>query len=133
MNASERDILEIDGIGQMTADCILQYMSSPSNVAYISELLQYITISEHKNERLGDRDCVLYEKTIVFTGKLSNVSRSYAKQVATSCGATVASCVSNKTDYVILGENAGSKLRRAQELGIAVLTEEEFLQYAGKA
>ncbi|MDR1289085.1 MAG: hypothetical protein LBJ77_01695, partial [Holosporales bacterium] len=68
-----------------------------------------------------------YNKIIVFTGKLAKLSRTEAKQMAAAMGALVGSAISAKTDFIILGENPGSKLRKAEELGITILSEDEFL------
>ncbi len=67
-------------------------------------------------------------KTVVFTGTLTRMSRNEAKAQAERLGAKVAGSVSKKTDYVIAGEDAGSKLDKARELGVTVLTEDEWLQ-----
>ena len=68
-----------------------------------------------------------YNKTVVFTGTLSKLSRNEAKQIAISKGAKIGSSISNKTDIVVVGENPGSKLRKATELGVQIMSEEEFL------
>jgi DNA ligase (NAD+) len=71
-------------------------------------------------------------KTIVFTGTLPTLSRAEAKNLAEELGAHVASSVSKKTDFVVIGEDAGSKKKKAEELGLTVLDEAEFLRRAGK-
>jgi len=71
-------------------------------------------------------------KTVVLTGSLTMFTRKEAEEKLLALGAKVSSSVSKKTDYVVYGEEAGSKLTKAQELGVATLTEEEFLQLAGE-
>ena len=73
-----------------------------------------------------NKKTVFFGKTIVATGKLENYTRDEIQAKLVSLGATPASSVTKKTDYVIVGENAGSKLTKAQQLGIKTLTEEEF-------
>ena len=73
-------------------------------------------------------DSPVHGKTVVFTGSLTTITRDEAKAQATRLGAKVASAVSAKTDYVIAGEDAGSKLTKARELGIAILSEQEWRQ-----
>jgi len=71
-------------------------------------------------------------KTLVFTGRLSDMTREEAKRLVESLGGKVASSVSRKVDYVVVGEDPGSKLDRARELGIPTLTEEEFRKLVGR-
>jgi len=77
-------------------------------------------------------DSAIAGKTVVFTGSLEKMTRSEAKAQAERLGAKVAGSVSKKTDYVVAGLGAGSKLTEAQSLGVAVLTEDEWLAMAGQ-
>jgi DNA ligase (NAD+) len=128
MNASHEDIVMIDGIGTTLADVILAFFREEINVKFIGDLLGSVTIDAHSRRSNGNTASGVYhEKTVVFTGKLSKMSRDRAKQLAAEAGAFVASDISRKTNVVVVGENAGAKLRKAQELGIQTLTEEEFI------
>jgi DNA ligase (NAD+) len=80
-----------------------------------------------------DTSSAVAGKTVVFTGTLERLTRSEAKAQAERLGAKVAGSVSKKTDYVVAGADAGSKLKTARELGVAVLTEDEWLDLAGRA
>ena len=119
------DLIELEGLGNLVAGEIYAFFRNEVNIKFIEEYKTLVTIS-HK-EKAVDTNSELYGKTIVFTGTLSKLSRSEAKQIAISKGATVVSAISGKTDIVVIGENPGSKLKKATELGIKMMTEEEFL------
>ncbi len=123
--AKKVDLIELDGLGELMAEEIYDFFRNEINIKFIEEYKTLVTIS-HK-EKSVDTNSVLYGKTIVFTGTLSKLSRNEAKQIAISKGANVASAISSKTDLVVVGENPGSKLKKATELGIKVMSEEEFL------
>jgi DNA ligase (NAD+) len=124
MDASEDDLVAIDEIGGVIAQSVVSYFADDANQAMLMELkwaglnLSYRSNVTEKEEFSG--------KTFVLTGKLEYYKRSEAKQRIESLGGTVTGSVSKKTDYVIAGSDAGSKLDKAQELGIPVLSEEEF-------
>lgn len=88
-------------------------------------VFEQITVSDF-NETIA-KDTPFAGKTLVFTGTLPNLSRSEAKAKALAAGAKVAGSVSKNTDYVVMGADAGSKAKTAQELGIKIISEEEFL------
>lgn len=117
-------LVSIDGIGPAMAKDIVEFFKEEHNLAVINDLLSVISIEEF--EGIANTTSEIFGKTIVFTGTLITLTRSEAKSKALAFGAKVAGSVSTNTDYVIAGENAGSKLKKAQELGVKVITEEEF-------
>lgn len=117
-------LVSIDGIGPAMAKDIVEFFKEEHNLAVINDLLSVISIEEF--EGTANTTSEIFGKTIVFTGTLTTLTRSEAKSKALAFGAKVAGSVSTNTDYVVAGENAGSKLKKAQELGVKVITEEEF-------
>ena len=95
----------------------------------LGELLREIEVKPAEQPR---KSSPVSDKTVVFTGSLTKFTRDEAKAVAERLGAKVAGSVSKKTDYVVAGEEAGSKLTKARELGVAVLTEDEWLKLIGE-
>ena len=87
---------------------------------------------ESSNRKPTATDSPFAGKTVVFTGTLATMGRGEAKARAEALGAKVAGSVSKKTDYVVVGADAGSKARKAEDLGVATLTEEEWLEMAGR-
>ena len=118
-------LISIDGIGSSMATDIIEFFQEQHNIDIIEKLLQQITIEEFINNTQNNSS--LSGKTIVFTGTLQKMTRSEAKAKAQSLGAKVSSSVSKNTDYVIIGADAGSKAKIAQELNIATLSEDDFL------
>lgn len=117
-------LVSIDGIGPAMAKDIVEFFKEEHNLTVINDLLSVISIEEF--EGITNTTSEIFGKTIVFTGTLTTLTRSEAKSKALAFGAKVAGSVSTNTDYVVAGENAGSKLKKAQELGVKVITEEEF-------
>ena len=124
--AEKEDLVELDGLGDLMAEEIYEFFRNEVNIRFIEGFRNLVTISYQK--RSIDSNSAFYGKTIVFTGTLSKLSRNEAKQVAISKGANVASAISAKTDIVVVGENPGSKLKKATELGVQIMTEEEFIR-----
>ena len=120
-------IISIDGIGASMATDMVEFFQEQHNIDIIEQLLQHISIEDFIDNSRNDSQ--LSGKTVVFTGTLQRMTRSEAKAKALSLGAKVAGSVSKNTDYVIIGADAGSKAKTAQELGIAILSEEEFLSF----
>jgi len=126
-NASEAyaDLNNIGGIGDIVADAVVEFFAEKRNVKALDELLGEIEVLPAEQART---DSAVAGKTVVFTGSLTKFTRDEAKAQAERLGAKVSGSVSKKTDYVVAGEEAGSKLTKARELGVAVLTEDEWLK-----
>jgi len=124
------ELLSIDGIGEVVAEAIVDFFNEPHNRKIIEDL----TAAGVRPQPLERQDMAspVAGKTVVFTGALETLTRPEAKARAESLGAKVASSVSKKTDYVVAGEDSGSKLKSARELGVTVLTEAEWLELIGR-
>jgi DNA ligase (NAD+) len=121
-------LLAIDGVGTVLAQALVAFFAEPHNREAVDRLLVHLTV-EDVAAPAGEGGA-LAGKTIVFTGGLSAMSRAEAKARAEALGARVAGSVSGKTDYVVAGEDAGSKLRKAEQLGVAILSESDWLAMA---
>ena len=119
---------DIEGIGPVVAEAIADFFAEPHNVEVVDELLEQVT--PQPLEAVESASPVS-GKTVVFTGSLERMTRSEAKAKAERLGAKVSGSVSNKTDYVVAGPGAGSKLKEAERLGVKVLSEEEWLALIG--
>ena len=123
---SYQDLINIDGIGSSTAAGILLFFAEDQNRAVVDDLDCLLSVQEFI---APDEDSSLVAgKTVVFTGTLETLGRSEAKVKAETLGAKVAGSVSKKTDIVIAGPGAGSKLKKAEELGIQIMTEQEWIE-----
>lgn len=127
--ATANDFAAIYGLGEAVSDSVYTWMRSPKNQTMLKRLLKHITVEEINLKKTQNKP--LSNKTIVFTGSLPTLDRNEAKALAREHGAQIGSSVSKNTDYVVLGENAGSKATKASELGVTTLTEAEFLQMLG--
>jgi DNA ligase (NAD+) len=124
-----QDLNNIGGIGEIVADAVVEFFAEPRNVKALGELLREIEVKPAEQPK---KSSPVSDKTVVFTGSLTKFTRDEAKAVAERLGAKVAGSVSKKTDYVVAGEDAGSKLAKARELSVAVLTEDEWLTLIGE-
>jgi DNA ligase (NAD+) len=122
------ELVAIDGIGEVVAEAIVDFFAEAHNRQAIAALLKEVTVEPMAARRL---DTPVAGKTVVFTGALEKLSREEAKAQAERLGAKVAGSVSKKTEILVAGPGAGSKLAKARELGIQVLTEEEWLALVG--
>ncbi len=126
MNASLEDLVAIKDIGEITAQSIMAFFKEPKNILLIDQLKAFGLCMETEKEEI--QESMFTGKTVVLTGTLQHMTRNEAKEILESLGANVSGSVSKKTDYVIYGEAAGSKLTKAQSLGVATMDEEAFLQ-----
>ena len=125
------ELTDIDGIGPSVAEDILEFFGEAHNRAVLDDLGELLDVRNFEApDTVGSP---IAGKTVVFTGTLETVTRSEAKVRAESLGAKVAGSVSTKTDYVVAGPGAGSKAKKAADLGIATLTEDEWLKLIGDA
>jgi DNA ligase (NAD+) len=116
-------LTEIDGIGGKIIQDISDYFKLEENIVIISELIDILNISEYFEIKNIGR---LSEKSIIFTGTLAEFSRQEAKYKSEKAGAKIVSSISKNTDYLVTGDNAGSKIKKALELGVKIITEEEW-------
>lgn len=124
-DASVEDLLEVNDIGEISANYIHSFFASDSTRCMLERLEAY-GVNMKLQEEMASQ--TFAGKTIVVTGTLSTLGRKEATELIEKHGGKAAGSVSKKTDYVLAGENAGSKLTKAQELGVPVITEEQFYQ-----
>jgi len=120
-----KELEAIEGIGEVGAEAISEFFAEPHNVRVVEDLLKEVTPEPVK---AVDASSAVTGKTVVFTGTLERLTRNEAKAQAERLGAKVAGSVSKKTDYVVAGADAGSKLKKARELGVAILDEDAWLK-----
>lgn len=129
LNSQSHDysnLVNFNGIGEIMANSLIQFINDAHTSTVIDELLPLITILDMEEEQ-NATSTALSGKTIVFTGTLIQMTRQEAKNLALKLGAKITSSVSQKTDYVVEGEAPGSKAKLARELGVQILTEQEWL------
>ena len=125
MAATEEELTQVRDVGEITAKSICQWFSSPQSRHMIERLRQ---AGVNFTCRIQQTDRRFEGMTFVLTGALSLMTREQATQRIEDLGGKASGSVSKKTTYVVAGENAGSKLRKANELSVPVLTEDEFLK-----
>jgi DNA ligase (NAD+) len=128
--ASAEELSAIDGIGPVVAESLVTWFASSKNRHLLDALLSHIQVIQ---EIAASKQGLFSGKVFVLTGTLESLSRDEAKQAIKQAGGKVASSVSQATDYVVAGSETGSKLREAEKLNIAILSESEFLALLGKA
>ena len=128
--ADEQKLATLEGIGPEMAKAICAYFNDGRAQALIARLfdggveIQYPDLSSQAEGELSGR-------TLVFTGSLERLSRAEAKRLAEDLGAKVASSISPKTDFLVVGAKPGSKRKKAEDMGVSILEEQEFLDMAG--
>ena len=130
MKASYEDLLAIPDIGPISATSISEYFKNEDNIKLIEELKNLGLNMKYLGVVSSDVTSPFYGKTVVLTGTLASMGRKEATELLENLGAKVAGSVSKNTDYVIFGEEAGSKLDKARALGVKTLDEESFLAIA---
>ncbi|MCR9221395.1 MAG: NAD-dependent DNA ligase LigA [Alphaproteobacteria bacterium] len=119
------ELTDIDTVGMAAADSLAAFFGEPHNLDVLDALAEELTIEDAAAP--AAEGSPVAGKTVVFTGSLERMTRSEAKARAESMGAKVSGSVSKKTDYVVVGADAGSKARKAEELGVAILSEDDWL------
>lgn len=118
-------LIDIEDIGPAVAADIVDFFAEKHNQDVVHDLRTALTIRDYAPPKVSESPVT--GKTVVFTGKLSRMGREEAKAQAESLGARVGSAISKNTDYLVAGEDAGSKLKKAAELGVKVLSEDEWI------
>ena len=127
--ATVEEIAELDDFGNITAECVVDFFSHPQNIALCRRLADAGVETSYKGAPKGD---TLAGLTFVLTGTLPTMSRDEASELIKNAGGKTSGSVSKKTDYVVAGEAAGSKLTKAQSLGVKIISEEELLAMLGE-
>ncbi len=129
--SSTAEIEEVPDVGPVTAAHVHAFLNEPRNARVIDELMQ-LGVSWPELPGVDSRHREFEGQTFVLTGKLSSLSRDEAGDLIRARGGTVSGSVSKKTDFVVFGEDAGSKLKKASELGVKLLDEDQFLELVGR-
>lgn len=123
ISASKDDILSIDGYGEIMAESVVDFFSHPQAIELIDDLKAAGLNMRSEKKVIDNR---FEGKTFVLTGTLSQFTRTQASEIIETYGGKTSSSVSKKTDFVLAGEAAGSKLQKAQDLGVKIISEDEF-------
>ncbi|HOO71195.1 MAG TPA: NAD-dependent DNA ligase LigA [Spirochaetota bacterium] len=128
---SRDDLMKIHEVGPGVADSVYDFFHSERSLSQIRAMLELgIVVEDEKREQSGTG--LIAGRTFVFTGTLETMGRTEAEELVERHGGRASSSVSKKTDYVVAGESSGSKLEKARALGVAVLSEKEFIELVGR-
>ena len=128
MKAGEEELQEVNEVGPRIAQSIVEFFQEPKNRELVKRSARAeVTLTGKKKER----GTALAGKTFVLTGTLAHFTRDEAKKMIEDAGGRVSGSVSKKTDYVVAGDDAGSKLEKAKELGVKVIGEKEMQELLG--
>ena len=128
VNATAEEIVSIEGFGEIMAKSVVDFFSHKESTELIERLKEYDVNTVSKREVKAN---IFEGKTFVLTGTLPTLTRNEASEIIEQYGGKTSSSVSKKTDYVLAGEDAGSKLKKANDLGVTVITEEDFRNMIG--
>ncbi len=131
--ATEEELTAVPGIGPKIASSVVAYFGEERNRRVLEKLRHAgVCMEQEVTEGLTPEEQPLAGKVFVLTGTLATISRSQAETRIKELGGSASSSMSGRTSYLVAGENPGSKLDRAQDLGVEVLTEDEFLEMLGQ-
>ena len=128
--ATEEELVDIKDIGQITAMAIISFFSDDNNKKLIDNLISFKVNTNYRKDNV--QVSIFTGKSVVITGSLSNYTRKQAQELLEKMGASVNSSVSKQTDFLLCGTDAGSKLDKAQELGVMIINEDEFMDEVNK-
>ena len=132
MQATKEEIIAIEGFGEIIADSVTQFFALPEVAELVEEFRESgvnLTYTGPKKAVVANKDSIWQGKTVVLTGKLTTYTRPEATAMIERLGGKVTGSVSKKTDWLVAGEDAGSKLTKAQALDIPVWTEAEMVRH----
>lgn len=127
INTSKEDLLSIKDVGEVMAESIYNYFHNEENLKLINELKTIGLNTMYLNNNLNYKETAFKNKNVLVTGTLASYKRNEVKDLLDDLGANVVSSVSKNLDYLIVGSEPGSKLEKAQKLGVTILDEEQFL------
>ena len=131
-NKSEEELQQLEDIGVKVAQSIYRFFHNEQNLQMLQEL-QELGLQMKNQKKASTGDNTLQEQTFLFTGTLNKLKRSEAEAMVEEHGGKIVSGVSSKLNYLVVGEDAGSKLEKAKKINtIRIITEDEFLQLVGK-
>ena len=123
--AAWNSLINIDQIGESVGQDLLNFFNQQRNIDIVTDLASELTIEVYEIQKTAQSK--ITGKTVVFTGTLSAMGRAEAKALAEKLGARVSSSISQKTDYLVVGDAAGSKAKKAEQLGVSILSEQEWM------